>query len=152
MSSSLILRTKGHLLRKVSFFYDDGHVDDPIYQYFVGSISGQSRTNLGPFSDHSRVQNYFNPLFEIPYWHKKKRPCGRFFCGANGNRTSDTRIFSPLLYQLSYGTRSGLPLNGRSGLRPKGRQRALSLLASAGKGKNMLFGRKRVQKYCFFLT
>ena len=26
------------------------------------------------------------------------------FCGANGNRTSDTRIFSPLLYQLSYGT------------------------------------------------
>ena len=24
--------------------------------------------------------------------------------GANGNRTSDTRIFSPLLYQLSYGT------------------------------------------------
>ena len=27
------------------------------------------------------------------------------FCGANGNRTSDTRIFSPLLYQLSYGTK-----------------------------------------------
>ena len=27
-----------------------------------------------------------------------------FFGGANGNRTSDTRIFSPLLYQLSYGT------------------------------------------------
>ena len=26
------------------------------------------------------------------------------FSGANGNRTSDTRIFSPLLYQLSYGT------------------------------------------------
>ena len=25
-------------------------------------------------------------------------------CGTNGNRTSDTRIFSPLLYQLSYGT------------------------------------------------
>ena len=45
-----------------------------------------------------------------------------FFCGANGNRTSDTRIFSPLLYQLSYGTQSGLPLNGRSGLCPKGLQ------------------------------
>ncbi len=43
-----------------------------------------------------------------------------FFCGANGNRTSDTRIFSPLLYQLSYGTQSGLPLNGRSDLCPKG--------------------------------
>ena len=28
--------------------------------------------------------------------------CG--FCGATGNRTRDTRIFSPLLYQLSYGT------------------------------------------------
>ena len=28
----------------------------------------------------------------------------RFLCGATGNRTRDTRIFSPLLYQLSYGT------------------------------------------------
>ncbi len=28
----------------------------------------------------------------------------RFACGATGNRTRDTRIFSPLLYQLSYGT------------------------------------------------
>ncbi len=27
-----------------------------------------------------------------------------FFCGASWIRTSDTRIFSPLLYQLSYGT------------------------------------------------
>ena len=26
------------------------------------------------------------------------------FCGATRNRTGDTRIFSPLLYQLSYGT------------------------------------------------
>ena len=26
------------------------------------------------------------------------------FGGTDGNRTSDTRIFSPLLYQLSYGT------------------------------------------------
>ena len=30
----------------------------------------------------------------------------RDFCGATGNRTRDTRIFSPLLYQLSYGTSS----------------------------------------------
>ena len=29
---------------------------------------------------------------------------GGFRCGTSGNRTSDTRIFSPLLYQLSYGT------------------------------------------------
>ena len=35
---------------------------------------------------------------------KKTRFYESFFCGANGNRTSDTRIFSPLLYQLSYGT------------------------------------------------
>ncbi len=36
--------------------------------------------------------------------------CEDFFsvCGANGNRTSDTRIFSPLLYQLSYGTKCNL--------------------------------------------
>ena len=26
------------------------------------------------------------------------------FCGTTGNRTRDTRIFSPLLYRLSYGT------------------------------------------------
>ena len=29
---------------------------------------------------------------------------GCFSSGTSGNRTSDTRIFSPLLYQLSYGT------------------------------------------------
>ena len=29
---------------------------------------------------------------------------GDFFSGATGIRTRDTRIFSPLLYQLSYGT------------------------------------------------
>ena len=34
----------------------------------------------------------------------------RFLCGATGNRTRDTRIFSPLLYQLSYGTRFSLEL------------------------------------------
>ena len=27
-----------------------------------------------------------------------------FVCGATRNRTGDTRIFSPLLYHLSYGT------------------------------------------------
>ena len=42
--------------------------------------------------------------------NKKKPPrlnrsdrCGFFFCGAQTrNRTKDTGIFSPLLYQLSY--------------------------------------------------
>ncbi len=32
------------------------------------------------------------------------------FGGATGNRTRDTRIFSPLLYQLSYGTKLSLKL------------------------------------------
>ena len=33
-----------------------------------------------------------------------------FQCGVTGNRTRDTRIFSPLLYQLSYDTISVLGL------------------------------------------
>ena len=70
--------------------------------------------------------------------NKKKRPEEVSFCGANGNRTSDTRIFSPLLYQLSYGTRRCSRQSGKP--------------ASAGKGKNMLSEQKRVQKYCFFLN
>ena len=40
--------------------------------------------------------------------------------------------------QLNYRTRSGLPFNGRSGLRPK--------------GLNTRFIQNRVQRYCFFLT
>ncbi len=36
--------------------------------------------------------------------HKKTAMFSRFEGGATGNRTRDTRIFSPLLYQLSYGT------------------------------------------------
>ena len=39
---------------------------------------------------------------------KKEEPLNglrsRVFCGTTRNRTGDTRIFSPLLYQLSYGT------------------------------------------------
>ena len=47
-------------------------------------------------------------------WYKKKSLKSHDFkdphnlltkkCGATRNRTGDTRIFSPLLYQLSYGT------------------------------------------------
>ena len=33
-----------------------------------------------------------------------------FLGGTDGNRTSDTRIFSPLLYHLSYGTSVDLRL------------------------------------------
>jgi hypothetical protein len=45
------------------------------------------------------------------YWNKKKEQNrlqdylrDSALCGATRNRTGDTRIFSPLLYQLSYGT------------------------------------------------
>ena len=44
---------------------------------------------------------------KIPSKHEKTATESlllRFLCGATGNRTRDTRIFSPLLYQLSYGT------------------------------------------------
>ena len=36
--------------------------------------------------------------------HKKRDALASLKSGTDGNRTSDTRIFSPLLYQLSYGT------------------------------------------------
>ncbi len=35
---------------------------------------------------------------------KKPSISAGLFCGATRNRTKDTRIFSPLLYLLSYGT------------------------------------------------
>ena len=47
------------------------------------------------------------------------------FCGATGNRTRDTRIFSPLLYQLSYGT----------------------ILERGNKGKNLFIARKII--FCY---
>ena len=46
-------------------------------------------------------------VFHKPVWIYKKRDAiyrVSTRCGTDGNRTSDTRIFSPLLYQLSYGT------------------------------------------------
>ncbi len=36
--------------------------------------------------------------------YKKKEPAKADSCGTTRNRTRDSRIFSPLLYQLSYGT------------------------------------------------
>ena len=41
-----------------------------------------------------------NPVIDINYRILKSL----MICGTSWNRTSDTRIFSPLLYQLSYGT------------------------------------------------
>ena len=39
-----------------------------------------------------------------PAYEKSRFKRNGFSCGATRNRTGDTRIFSPLLYQLSYGT------------------------------------------------
>ena len=46
-------------------------------------------------------------FYKILILYKKKtfkKNLKAFFCGTTRNRTGDTRIFSPLLYQLSYGT------------------------------------------------
>ena len=52
-------------------------------------------------------------LYQLSYvvvYNKKRvtQMSNSFFCGATRNRTGDTRIFSPLLYQLSYGTNTML--------------------------------------------
>ena len=64
--------------------------------------------------------------------------------GATRNRTGDTRIFSPLLYQLSYGT---ISLLGRT-LSLKGH----TLLKTGHKGTNSFeinntLGEKLIQKH-----
>ena len=63
------------------------------------------------------LRSWFKPLFKL----RPNRIIGKdkrkttyiavsrsFQCGTTRNRTGDTRIFSPLLYQLSYGT---IPIN-----------------------------------------
>ena len=56
-------------------------------------------------------------LVEIGWeWHKKRKALksliySALVCGTTRNRTGDTRIFSPLLYQLSYGTIAGAKVN-----------------------------------------
>ena len=48
---------------------------------------------------------YIDKILEIRRITKKRVTFVTLFCcGATRNRTGDTRIFSPLLYQLSYGT------------------------------------------------
>ena len=74
-------------------------------------IASKLRFN-GSYSDELRSPHRLeicgdpNKGGPIPGHAQKRlsRKCESLFCGANGNRTSDTRIFSPLLYQLSYGT------------------------------------------------
>ena len=60
--------------------------------------------------DISKIINIHVPQTNVekkfhPFVNKKREDQSLlFFCGATRNRTGDTRIFSPLLYQLSYGT------------------------------------------------
>ena len=53
--------------------------------------------------------------------------------GATGNRTRDTRIFSPLLYQLSYGTVFGLGV--QKFLQKSGEIAEMLTLAAARQGE-----------------
>ena len=64
---------------------------------------------------YTHINQYFSALawvWWLLWWlgvvWLNKRPLTHWelavFCGATRNRTGDTRIFSPLLYQLSYGT------------------------------------------------
>ena len=52
------------------------------------------------------------PRFVFPQAQKRDPNGSLFYCGATRNRTGDTRIFSPLLYQLSYGTSQFLAKSG----------------------------------------
>ena len=59
----------------------------------------------------SQISNCCQIVAKIRFMAKEKSPkslfynnLGVLFSGATGIRTRDTRIFSPLLYQLSYGT------------------------------------------------
>ena len=60
-----------------------------------------------PFLSWAELRCPANGL-RIQNKYKRKESCISatlwFSSGATGNRTRDTRIFSPLLYQLSYGT------------------------------------------------
>ena len=80
--------------------------------------------------------------------NKKKRPEEVSFCGANGNRTSDTRIFSPLLYQLSYGTRRCSRQSGKPVSAGKGKKYALRTKAGA---KVLLFF-ELTKYFCIFFA
>ena len=77
---------------------------------------------IGPFSWPSPIKATFWPGFGPCFWptavgyfgflgvgccirkNLNRIASTEVFCGATRNRTGDTRIFSPLLYQLSYGT------------------------------------------------
>ena len=56
----------------------------------------------------------------MPSFHNKNAPAiaDAFGSGSGRNRTADTRIFSPLLYQLSYRAMYSFKMAVRTGLEP----------------------------------
>ena len=69
-------------------------------------VSGATRNRTGDTRPIYRQCQSFALPTEL--WHVYKKESLRrmtlLHCGATRNRTGDTRIFSPLLYHLSYGT------------------------------------------------
>ena len=68
---------------------------------------GQKGDKISKFSETEIFFNYLifgAKMLNIRKNAIKKGGISTALCGTDGNRTSDTRIFSPLLYQLSYGT------------------------------------------------
>ncbi len=85
-------------------------VSDCTEQYCVSKEGGRKRVRDNAFltNSDSHACSRFFVAESVREWgsETKKKTIERllFHCGATGNRTRDTRIFSPLLYQLSYGT------------------------------------------------
>ena len=71
----------------------------PKIKRFFGDPAGPTPSAARKKTMHG-VNRYINPQSK----KKTLRNSQSLFCGATRNRTGDTRIFSPLLYQLSYGT------------------------------------------------
>ena len=70
-----------------------------------------SKNGLVGITNGNKVSKCCPFVAKIGVGRKRKTPkslfynnIGVLFCGATGIRTRDTRIFSPLLDQLSYGT------------------------------------------------
>lgn len=86
-----------------------------------------------------------------PCTSNKKTPNNGYylgFCGgATRNRTRDTRIFSPVLYLLSYGTDTFLTLNNIGQQPPAFAGKMLFILSAANLCKKSIAQKKMLKKY-----
>ena len=67
----------------------------------------QTITNIFGFADIVNIKIFAVKDITVIFHDlniKKRASISRSSCGTTWNRTRDTRIFSPLLYLLSYGT------------------------------------------------